>query len=354
MKKITTSLFSVFVFTLSFHAQQFGRFTDNRDGKTYATVRIGNQTWMAQNLAFRPQSGQYFQYNNDPSNVSVYGYLYDWNTACNVCPSGWKLPSNADWLELTNTVGSDFKPKLMKNNAWSPDEPTSNSSGFSGIPGGMRDQAGNFRYMGSGAYFWTSSFSHQAFAFARELGKNAGNWASHEFGTNQFIGMSVRCLQTTNSSNQSYNQEEQPDDEYTEREFQEPTTPSYSENHPIKKGVTVYTVARTQTCNEKQDLYWNYTGEYVCKPVVSQSIKLTIDIHLNDPMYDEALITISNLKTKEVEEYEIEHVEKGENGELYFNFSVVNQPHQFILNTTKKTLVWYSEWGHWQEKYYFN
>jgi uncharacterized protein (TIGR02145 family) len=179
-------------------AQNSESFYDDRDGKTYRTVNIGNQTWMASNLAYKPSSGNYYVYNNEKNNLTRYGYLYDWSTACNVCPSGWKLPSNSDYLELTNFLGQDFKQKMMEKSAWDISENASNVSGFSGLPSGMRDHTGTFSYLGLGGYFWTSTFSHQNFSFAREIGKKAGNWASHEFGTNKNIGMSVRCLKRLN------------------------------------------------------------------------------------------------------------------------------------------------------------
>jgi uncharacterized protein (TIGR02145 family) len=203
MKRFFTCL--IFI-KLSVSFSQISNLYDSRDGKTYKTVKIGNQTWMAENLAYRPLSGNFFIYNNDPANVSKYGYLYDWVTACNVCPSGWRLPSNTEFLELTNYLGQDFKQKMMLKSAWSVDEYATNISGFAGLPAGMRDQTGAFRSMGSGGYFWTSTFSDQSFSFAREIGKNAGNWASSEFGTNQYIGMSVRCLEDQSSGSDSFSQ----------------------------------------------------------------------------------------------------------------------------------------------------
>jgi uncharacterized protein (TIGR02145 family) len=224
-------IYSTFLFFLLIHnnnhslfAQSFGSMNDERDGKIYKTITIGNQTWMAQNLAYSSGSIKCFAYNNDPTLIQKYGGLYNWENANNSCPNGWKLPSNEDWLNLSNYLGNEFKPKLMKTGAWRSDELTSNSSGFSAIPAGMVDNTGTFRNLGLGAYFWSSTFSHQSFAFARELGQNAGNYASHAFGSNVNFGMSVRCLKI--DKGQSDDNDEL-DDEHKEEAYQEPEKQTY-------------------------------------------------------------------------------------------------------------------------------
>ena len=97
----------------------YGSVTDD-NGKTYRTVEIGTQTWMAENLAF-DRDGSKVCYDN--SNLSKYGRLYNWATAmalpsnCNtntctvqpkhrgICPSGWHIPSDDDWSVLVNYAG---------------------------------------------------------------------------------------------------------------------------------------------------------------------------------------------------------------------------------------------------------
>ena len=79
-------------------------FTDSRDGKTYKTVKIGNQTWMAENLNFTTAEGSWC-YDDDTVNCNKYGRLYSWETARDVCPAGWHLPSKAEFETLLSNVG---------------------------------------------------------------------------------------------------------------------------------------------------------------------------------------------------------------------------------------------------------
>lgn len=137
-----------------------GTFTDNRDGKIYKWVKIGNQAWMAENLAYLPYSCP------PDSNCGIwvpyyeqYGCLYDWETANLIAPDGWHLPTEEEWYQLINYLGGPSvaisKLKDAGSDFWGSGNTATNESGFSALPGGNRI-FDSFSHIHSLALFWAA------------------------------------------------------------------------------------------------------------------------------------------------------------------------------------------------------
>jgi uncharacterized protein (TIGR02145 family) len=109
MIKITAIVFALFCVACE---QQKDTFTDTRNGKVYKTVKIGEQVWLAQNLNYDVNGSKCYE--NELANCDKYGRLYNWEMAMKSCPSGWHLPSKAEWEALTEAVLDDFGPVRKK------------------------------------------------------------------------------------------------------------------------------------------------------------------------------------------------------------------------------------------------
>lgn len=95
-----------FILALFLSSFAFGQTLTDVDGNTYPTVKIGKQTWSAQNMrASRGKDGESLNYIAS-SDINM-GYLYDWNSACKVCPQGWRLPKYSDFEELIAFYGGE-------------------------------------------------------------------------------------------------------------------------------------------------------------------------------------------------------------------------------------------------------
>ncbi len=132
----------------------YGEFFDDRDSRTYKTIEIGSQTWMAENLRFEMDDG--YCYDDDMSYCEKYGRLYVWTAAQDACPDGWHLPSPEEFDTLLATVGNNAAEKLMATNSWI-DSEGKNFFGFSALPGGFRGNSGNYSDEGSMAFFWSNA-----------------------------------------------------------------------------------------------------------------------------------------------------------------------------------------------------
>ena len=213
------------------------------DGNMYATIEIGTQVWMAENLkvthfadgspipeitdeaewdAMEPETQAYCWYDNEAENKDSNGALYSWAAAMygglssdtigvqGVCPDGWHLPTDAEWKILEMALGMDQvetdnldwrgsdqggQLKELGFSNWSlPNEGASNSSGFTAVPGGFRSAMGLFYSAGDYANFWSATADEggSSRAWFRILNYEEARIYRH-YNSKQ-LGLSVRCV----------------------------------------------------------------------------------------------------------------------------------------------------------------
>ncbi|WP_290728904.1 fibrobacter succinogenes major paralogous domain-containing protein [Fibrobacter sp. UBA3629] len=164
---------------------EYGELVDGRDGQAYKTVKIGDQWWMAENLNYEVDSS--FCYNDSAEYCEKFGRLYRWaatvgksESECGygytcslpsgdlqgVCPSGWHLPSRAEWETLINAVGgkSTAGIKLKSSSGWNSSGNGTDAFGFTALPAGDRNVRGEFSLEGRDAFFWSSTENDSSYA----------------------------------------------------------------------------------------------------------------------------------------------------------------------------------------------
>lgn len=200
---IVISLLALFALSYSQQANGNSSFTDPRDGQTYRTVRIGDKTWMAENLNFK--TGESWCYDDKDSNCQEYGRLYDWNTAVSACPFGWRLPDTADWDNLAGAVGGQLDEnggwiiageKLKSKIGWcnyydGTDGNGTDDFGFSALPGGFRSADGSFSSVCLTGDWWSATKYNASRAWGRNIYR--GNYFFNGDRDND-DGYSVRCI----------------------------------------------------------------------------------------------------------------------------------------------------------------
>ena len=208
-----------------------GTLTDSRDGNTYKWVEIGNQIWMAENLAYLPYISPFtndtgiFVYNYKGSYVDeakskdefkTYGCLYTWEISLKVCPDGWHLPSEGEWQELERFIGmtslqisqfleydNTFASIRIKSTDWTNLNGTpqpNNVTLFSAMPAGYHyHEYSNyglyydtyFNGLGVGTNFWSSTKNlSDDFVYEMRLDYNGIS----NYVTSNDHGYSVRCV----------------------------------------------------------------------------------------------------------------------------------------------------------------
>jgi Fibrobacter succinogenes major domain (Fib_succ_major). len=209
---------------------EYGELKDERDGKTYKTVKFGNQWWMAENLNYADSAktpslkGKSWCYGDEPDNCAKYGRLYTWAAAIDsvalatdsenpqdcgymkssknilpdvvhgICPDGWHLPDYRDFSNMLVHVGgySIAGTVLKSQSGWNEGGNGTDTFGFNVLPAGIRLGNGSFDGLGDGTDFWSATESDLEQAFSL--------YASYE---NEYSGVmdyaknyafSVRCV----------------------------------------------------------------------------------------------------------------------------------------------------------------
>ena len=224
-------------------ACKYGTLTDDRDGQTYKTVKIGEQWWMAENLNYYDSTDMNVKskswcygadFNKDSSTCDVYGRLYSWAAAIDsvklvsdpidpldcgyekectlpskvqgVCPSGWHLPDNDEWNVLLETVGGDsIAGNLLKayGSGWGRVQgkgvAETDAVGFSALPAGRkRGLSSEFDDVGLSAYFWSATQDEESqnhtFAYHMELNFDKTSARLTTFNSAKDESYSVRCV----------------------------------------------------------------------------------------------------------------------------------------------------------------
>lgn len=168
---------------------------DERDGTIYKTVKIGDQTWLAENLRYETSNS--FCYKDDTSYCRRYGMLYKWSEATTVCLSGWRLPSKSDFENLILAVGGeDNAGRALKSidnwNVGGNGILASNDYGFTALAAGYRHFEGKYESIGGGTYFWSSTEYDSDNVYDLNLYYNSN--ASNLHFNKKENAFSVRCL----------------------------------------------------------------------------------------------------------------------------------------------------------------
>jgi len=216
-----------------------GTFKDHRDKKVYKWVRIGEQVWMAENLAFLPSvspssvgsetAKYYYVYGYEETSIReaknltnciTYGVLYNWPETMTgassskespsgvqgICPLGWHLPSDGEWKVLETYLGmsqadvDDFRYRasgsvgyaLKSTSGWHNEGNGDNRSGFNALLGGFRYRDGGFVNLSNNGYFWSTCEDGVLYIWLRNLSHDKGGVSRLSYFKGH--GLSVRCL----------------------------------------------------------------------------------------------------------------------------------------------------------------
>ena len=186
-------------------------FMDSRDGRSYNVVKIGDLTWMVENLNYETETSACPD--GDSRNCKRLGRLYSWAEAKTVCPEGWRLPTSADFAQILaqsldgnpGAVSNEAGAKLKSRDGWFKKGNGSDEFGFNALPAGYRGaisksddgtiSGGKFDGVGGYAYFWSAtedSENPESNAYYMFLAFNSKSASVNSFSKNDL--RSVRCV----------------------------------------------------------------------------------------------------------------------------------------------------------------
>ena len=201
-------------------ALTYGTMTD-QDGNKCKTIQIGKQVWMAENLKVSTYrngdaivsttpttlsiSGEIYPKNqwpgmNDENQVATYGRLYTWSAVTdsrNIAPAGWHVASYAEWTTLRDSLGGEStaggKLKETGTTHWlNPNFGATNESGFTALPGGLREPSGVFYTNGQSSNWWTSTEKTASNGWQAYTDAVSGSLLL--LNSNKSVGYAVRCV----------------------------------------------------------------------------------------------------------------------------------------------------------------
>ncbi len=198
----------------------------DRESNSYDVLTLGGQCWIKQNLRvttlndgtalpidaggtstgngagytgwLNTTTSAMTVYEHNASNLTTFGYLYNQyavNDPKGLCPSGWRVPTDAEWTTLSTCLGGELvageKMKVPGTTLWTVNYDANNCSDFSGLPGGFRRNDGLFYFKGENAYFWSStSAKNRALAGTTKELRASNDANSYQ----PNVGLSVRCI----------------------------------------------------------------------------------------------------------------------------------------------------------------
>lgn len=187
------------------------------DGNLYNSVKIGDQTWLVENLKvtrynngdtipYLPNNVQWKNttegarsfYDDNTLNIDSFGMLYNFRAledSRKICPTGWHVSTTQEWVDLLNFLGgaSAAGEKLKSKKGWNGETGVNNnSSGFTAVPAGLRDQNGNYNYLRDYTYFWSTPAIDADLAYVFNIDKGVSE--IYSYNEVKKYGKSCRCV----------------------------------------------------------------------------------------------------------------------------------------------------------------